>query len=157
MKRLKKGVFPLLIQLLCASAMFAQSSNSNLLGQVQISCGGVSNNNLNVNLNQIITLRVGTKKVINNGAVNEAIHTPPSIQLYPNPVNDIMFVQNDIQGLDNYSIDVYDLTGRLLIVALNKGEKITRVSVSALSPGTYIANIYDINNQIIKNFKFIKL
>lgn len=64
------------------------------------------------------------------------------IVVYPNPTHDMLY----INGIDNQTLRVYDLQGRLLL--LHEG---TEVSVEGLSAGTYLLQIGTQVVRFIKN------
>jgi hypothetical protein len=64
------------------------------------------------------------------------------IIVYPNPTHDMLY----INGIDNQTLRVYDLQGRLLL--LHEG---TEVSVEGLSAGTYLLQIGTQVVRFIKN------
>ena len=64
------------------------------------------------------------------------------IIVYPNPTHDMLY----INGIDNPTLRVYDLQGRLLL--LHEG---TEVSVEGLSAGTYLLQIGTQVVRFIKN------
>jgi hypothetical protein len=82
-------------------------------------------------------------------------------QIYPNPCEDYIIVQNTnnniyIDGIknNNFNFKIYNIYGKLSKEGITKiGEEI---NVSSLSPGIYLFQIYISNTQII-NFKFLKL
>ena len=70
--------------------------------------------------------------------------TNNSINIYPNPVKDNLF----IEGQYDY-VEIFDLFGRLLISSKAK----TEIDVSKLSSGTYVLEI--ISNNIKRSEKII--
>ncbi len=69
--------------------------------------------------------------------------------VYPNPANDIV---NIILGssIIAESINIYDLSGRLLEQININGKKELRVNVSSYSKGTYLMNIHSNNGTLTK-------
>ena len=72
----------------------------------------------------------------------------PNISVYPNPVKDEIFIKSDLQI---EKVEVYSLTGLLLIQKNNVNDKI---SVSSLSKGVYILRVYTEKEVIVR--KIIK-
>jgi hypothetical protein len=78
-----------------------------------------------------------------------------NIRIYPNPVEDVVFVLTDNLNITNGEIQLFDVFGRLL-----KTEKIvdkqTSIGIKSLSAGVYIIQIKE-NNRIIKSSKIVKI
>ncbi len=108
---------------------FNITGNSNLF---QINGIGTINNSITIDPNNWILNQNGT--VTMNQVLNlEAINEPIGMSLFPNPVEDQLTLLNVPQ---NSSYKLYDMFGRIKLSgkAIN-GEVL---SVSALSPGTYL-------------------
>ena len=108
---------------------FNITGNSNLF---QINGIGTINNSITIDPNNWVLNQNGT--VTMNQVLNlEAINEPISMSLFPNPVQDQLTLLNVPQ---NSSYRLYDMFGRMKLSgkAIN-GEAL---SVSALSPGTYL-------------------
>lgn len=60
------------------------------------------------------------------------------IQIYPNPANDALTICNEVGG--EFSIRLYDMTGRILLEEKNISEKIT-INTTDFAPGNYIVQI----------------
>ena len=108
---------------------FNITGNSNLF---QINGIGTINNSITIDPNNWVLNQNGT--VTMNQVLNlEAINEPISMSLFPNPVEDQLTLLNVPQ---NSSYRLYDMFGRMKLSgkAIN-GEAL---SVSALSPGTYL-------------------
>ena len=132
----------------------AQVVDSKQLGQITISPGGISNGKMTANCGQIVNLFAPGSTTT---GINANKQPTSNLQLYPNPSIQIINVQNNDPNLASFSVRVFDINGNLVLVSLNTSEKITRLNTSALSAGTYIAEIYNSNNSVVKNFKFNKL
>lgn len=72
-----------------------------------------------------------------------------SVQVYPNPVNDILTIETDAAS---FSVTLYDMTGRVVMVVVNE----TQLDVSGLNAGIYIADIRDANGVSLYSGKLIK-
>jgi hypothetical protein len=75
------------------------------------------------------------------------------IEIFPNPVNSVVTIQNRSTQLLTHLI-IYDLTGRY-IKKYHLNQNYTNLNVEYLSTGVYILKIYD-NNNIVKTTKLIK-
>jgi len=74
------------------------------------------------------------------------------LQLYPNPVNDVLYVKSEIALDCDWKVEILDLQGRVL-----KKEILTSlksINVSDLKKGMYLCRIYTCDK--IENIKFLK-
>ncbi len=70
------------------------------------------------------------------------------IFIYPNPVNDILYIENSLSS--GTEIQIHDVNGKILLsVRLDKGEK-TEIDVSDLSGGVYFVKAVTLKNTVIK-------
>ena len=76
------------------------------------------------------------------GSAVENVESSNSVVAYPNPTQDILM----IQGIEEQSLRVFDLQGRLL-----KTENGTQVNVSNLAEGTYLLQVGTQVVRFIKN------
>ena len=108
---------------------FNITGNSNLF---QINGIGTINNSITIDPNNWVLNQNGT--VTMNQVLNlEAINEPIGMSLFPNPVEDQLTLLNVPQ---NSSYKLYDMFGRMKLSGKTiQGETL---SVSALSPGTYL-------------------
>lgn len=96
----------------------------------------------NVSVNQAITIQEG------NGILSTSSVQAPQVALYPNPSNNGVFnIANS--SSENLEIEVYDLSGRLIIPVMTIGSSI---DLSGFSKGIYLAKI-----STPTSFKTIKL
>lgn len=73
---------------------------------------------------------------------------PAVMKVYPNPVNDIIYIQNAPEM--SYTVSIYRVTGSLVLTTkMSSGEK--SIDVSYLSSGLYLLNVNGLT------FKFVKL
>ncbi len=73
-----------------------------------------------------------------NTAINE--NNISSIALYPNPANEIVYVNNN-SSESIESIKISDITGRILIELNNQLNNTIAIDISALTPGNYFIEI----------------
>jgi beta-glucanase (GH16 family) len=85
-------------------------------------------------------------RVYQEGGVNveEIFNLNNSIQVFPNPANDKVYVTAKVAPS---SLALYDIFGRLI---LRKVEDTERIDVSSLTPGVYFIEIYSNNEKVIK-------
>jgi len=70
------------------------------------------------------------------GTIAEEVYSSASLQIYPNPTKDDLFIKSALQI---NKIEIYSLTGFLLLTENNFSEKI---SLSALLQGVYLIKVY---------------
>ena len=86
-------------------------------------------------------------------SVNDHSAGEEQVQLFPNPVGNLLFVKMEINTEIEYSI--IDLSGHIVSKSnLKPGKSTYSINVAFLNPGTYIIK-FNIENQIIKS-KFLK-
>lgn len=73
----------------------------------------------------------------NNLGITEVINSR-QLQIYPNPVKDVLNFKMD-KGLNAESIEVYDMSGKLIPMKTTKA--VTSVNVSNLTKGNYILKV----------------
>lgn len=70
------------------------------------------------------------------------------ITIFPNPAENII----NIEPFENYNIEIYNCLGKLILQS-NKSQ----IDISKLKKGFYFLNISDVENNLIKTAKIIKL
>lgn len=83
-------------------------------------------------------------------AIQDVNKTNELVHVYPNPVQDKLFIQ-EIGKLDAY--EIFDLQGRLMLKGSFIKEK--SIDVKALSNGCYFVKLYSLNGNVA-NVKFLK-
>ncbi len=76
-----------------------------------------------------------TEVIVGNVGVEDLISTP--FQLFPNPVNDVLAIQ--WPGIESYSLELYDLTGKLLLS--EKGTASKTIDFERFEKGVYFIQI----------------
>jgi len=74
----------------------------------------------------------------------------PKVNIYPNPVTDVVNIECDIQG----TIIIYDMAGRQVLT--KEFDKKTAVSTAHLSQGVYSVKLISKDLSVITNSKMIK-
>lgn len=92
--------------------------------------------------------------------INEAITAADEINAYPNPVADILNFSYNLKEESNVSIDIYDISGKLVANLMNKteapGKKFAQINTNApgWTSGTYYVRLSvngeSISKQIVK-------
>lgn len=81
-----------------------------------------------------------------------------SLNIFPNPVSEVMSLQTNAQDSDNYDLFIYDQNGHQILnqkINIPSGENISPIDVNNFSSGVYNLIISDGKNQIAK--KILKL
>lgn len=81
-----------------------------------------------------------------------------SLNIFPNPVSEVMTLQTNAQDSDNYDLFIYDQNGRQVLnqkINIPSGENISPININSFSSGVYNLIISDGKNQITK--KMLKL
>ncbi|MEM9991923.1 MAG: S-layer homology domain-containing protein [Bacteroidota bacterium] len=116
--------------------------------------GGIPSNQVAVNPYLVIPGRAsgpddgGSEKQALNGETTASL-TTSKLSLYPNPVNDILYVQSASVS-DNMKIEVYDPSGKTLYLSGNSLDR--GLDVSSLRTGLYTARIVLDGQVIVKRF-----
>lgn len=79
-----------------------------------------------------------------------------SINTYPNPVNNLLYINYNFKAENKYTISIYDIVGKRLIdKELNINQNISSLEISDFKSGIYIWTL-EINDIPVKSEKFIK-
>jgi len=84
---------------------------------------------------------------------------PLDVQVYPNPAKDWVKVSVNNLNINNINIQLMDVSGRLVNSVNISGDGFGEhkmIDVSSISPGMYVLQITDINNNRAKNIRIIK-
>ncbi len=88
-------------------------------------------------------------KVDNHNAIDPVNSRAMAVSIYPNPANDVLYIQSPF----DVNITISDLGGRLIRRVSNA----RALSIKDLHDGMYILNITDIDGNLIKAIKQVKL
>lgn len=72
-----------------------------------------------------------------------------SVQLYPNPTNGQV---NLVTAAEDYSVRIYDLSGREVFMAVNESQ----FDLAYLQPGVYLVDVRDVNGVSLYSGKLVK-
>ncbi len=90
----------------------------------------------------------GMVSAINDKTINEDINT------YPNPINDIGFVEFELKNTDEVSINIYNIIGEKVQSVITQkyaaGKHLAAFNASELSEGTYLLKIHSSSDFITK-------
>gem|GEM_PF-1181337 len=81
-----------------------------------------------------------------DSSIENLLENPKPIQLYPNPVEDVLTIDMEGAARQAYVLNVYDALGRLVLQQGLFGNSIEQFDVSALADGLYYVNIVNLNN-----------
>lgn len=96
---------------------------------------------------------VGKKIPLIGTAIHESRQVKKEVFIYPNPVNDYIYIRSESQGIA-YDVEIFDLSGKLIYSARNTERKI---NVSGLIDGLYILKLSSPVEQISQAHRFIKM
>lgn len=162
-----KGKLFLYIIVLVSLQVQAQSISRQVIGS---SGKSISNNDytLNFTVGESIVGKIQNGEVIHQGfwgAIFEdstlSIETPlvdaSQINVFPNPVIDIIQINYKQQDANNYAAQLFDINGKQ-VFNLNKNtqNQTTTINIQNLSKGMYLLRVTDKSSNYIKTFKIIK-
>ncbi|MBS4039333.1 MAG: PKD domain-containing protein [Flavobacteriales bacterium] len=88
------------------------------------------------------------------GAEKSVLQNKPiELLLYPNPAQDILYVQADNSY---HKLTVYDLQGKLLINHFSNQQTLQSLDVSKLASGVYVVVVSQADGMVTHQYKFIK-
>jgi len=96
-----------------------------------------------------ITDKISVYTVESTTATKDVTEAEASVQIFPNPVNDLMTIQSKE---DIVSLDIYNASGKLM---LSEKENLTQIHVRDLTEGIYIMKMRMVSGQYIAK-RFVK-
>jgi len=78
----------------------------------------------------------------------------PSVTSYPNPVDDVLFVNTSNSNTTD-AVFVYDMLGNMLLQDSPSANGFFAIDVCSLSSGLYLVKVYQ-KGVVVKTIKFIK-
>jgi hypothetical protein len=78
----------------------------------------------------------------------------PSVTSYPNPVDDVLFVNTSNSNTTD-AVFVYDMLGNMLLQDSQSANGFFAIDVSSLSRGLYLVKLYQ-KGVVVKTIKCIK-
>lgn len=85
---------------------------------------------------------------------NIPIQEQPNWKIYPNPTINQLNIQLFENQIDNVSIELYDMMGKLRMTIQNAREDHIQLDMSPLAPGIYLLKVA--NDQNIHSYKIVK-
>lgn len=105
----------------------------------------------NIVYNENVSLRTLVTGIVPEKALS-------TVNLFPNPVNDVLNIQYSGNSLNEMQIEIFDVTGKSILVQkfynVESGQQIS-LNVNSLRKGIYLCKIHS-DKQIIRIEKFIK-
>ncbi|MCH7658771.1 MAG: T9SS type A sorting domain-containing protein [Bacteroidetes bacterium] len=84
-----------------------------------------------------------------------------AVSVYPNPVEDDLILEINVEEVNNFTVEVYTFTGVSLYIRqlpqLTKGINYFTINFSGFSRGIYLVHIYSPEKEISRLFKIEKL
>lgn len=102
----------------------------------------------------IIISGAGGQMPSTEGSVSVASVALETLSVYPNPVNDVLIIQGDLNNLNNGTVDVFDVTGKNVLKSKIVDSQSMSINVSNLKQGMYILTIT--KDGAKQNYKFLK-
>lgn len=86
----------------------------------------------------------------------EEYETENGLYLFPNPTNNFCNVisKDNSPDMNNATIDVYDLTGKVIVCPIQKSQNTIQLDLQSLTPGLYVVKVVD--KGLISVYKVIK-
>jgi len=162
-----KKITIFLIAFLCVWKLDAQN-----LDRIAISSGGMSTDVVNYVIGEVfnftmasggnITIETGTLgSTVNTGGLHngtkiEEVAELKKVACYPNPAIDAIYFTINDKSQTSLFVNVFDITGKLLISETTQNMDIMKLDLQPVSQGTYIATISNSKNEVLGSFKFVK-
>ncbi|PLX10156.1 MAG: hypothetical protein C0597_17260 [Marinilabiliales bacterium] len=142
-----------------SSYVIASAGESNEAGGINISwtLGEIAIETLEDNANTLVLTQGFQQGYFEITSVGEPLSNNFSLNIYPNPASDFVWVDLDSKEIVNAVIELYDLEGRLLYNdQFNVLEGPNKVSLQDLNASQYIIRVVDSSGNILQTFKLIK-
>ncbi len=158
-----------IILLFCCTLIFSQSIQRSTSFSSSGSYANIGSLQLQSNIGELmITTYSGTQNMLSQGFVqpDQLILTLSDnntntieAKVFPNPVINRLFIE--INTVDNYTIEVYDVLGKKQIIDVAMGQSGSKqnfeLNFEAINSGIYFVRITSLHNQLNKIFKIYKI
>jgi len=148
------------------------STKAQNLDRIAISSGGMSTNEVNYVIGETFNFTMASKgnivietgtlaSTINTGGDNnylkiEQVTELTKVACYPNPATDAIYFTIGDKSQTDLFVNVFDITGKLLISETTKNMDIMKLNLQAISQGSYFSTISNSNGEVLGAFKFVK-
>jgi hypothetical protein len=82
-----------------------------------------------------------------------------SIQVYPNPVSDVLHLKFSLENPNNFAVEVLDMTGKKMLIrtltGISDGDE-TELDMSGLAQGIYFVSIRSEDNNVSQTVRIQK-
>jgi len=159
----------LFISLFCLLVFKTFSQN---LDRISISSGGMSTDQVNYVIGETFnfTMASGGNVTIETGTLGsteetgglqntvkiEQVTEIKKTACYPNPATDAIYFTINEKSQTSLFVNVYDITGKLLISETTQNMDIMKLNLQSISQGSYFSTISNSKGEILGAFKFIK-
>jgi len=89
-------------------------------------------------------------------STQDFLNSELSVRIYPNPANDIFYVQLQNNVNEDLNMDIFNICG-VKIQSKQLKSDIEQIDISNLAAGCYLVRIYNSNNSNIQSFKLYKI
>ncbi len=79
-----------------------------------------------------------------------------NVSIYPNPASDFLYVKQNSTHHKKYQVAIFNTSGQMVLRTSISREE-SQIPISHLPKGTYILNLEQPEDRILKAFKFIKI
>ncbi len=160
------------IFLISTLILFGFSAFSQNLDRISISSGGSATDVVNYVIGETfnfsmasggyITVETGTLGSTENtgGLQNtvsiEQVAIIKKIACYPNPTTDAIYFAINDKNQNSLIVNVFDLTGKLLLSSKTENMDIMKLDLQSISQGSYISTVSNSKGEVLGSFQFIK-
>ena len=106
-----------------------------------------------------LTIEVGTSSVTTGIMQAESVQSAATVQLFPNPVHDVLNLSVESRINSVSMLNIYDATGRRLLtknIELSAGKQQIQISTDELPGGIYILQMEDAAGTVLQHYRFVK-
>ena len=142
-----------------SSYVIASAGESNEAGGLNISwtLGEIAIETLEDNGNTLILTQGFQQGYFEITSVGEPLSNNFSLNIYPNPAGEFVWVDLDSEEILNAVLELYDLEGRMVYQnKLNVMEGANKVNLQDLNASQYILRVVDTSGNVLQTFKLIK-
>ncbi|MEQ8625845.1 MAG: T9SS type A sorting domain-containing protein [Vicingaceae bacterium] len=109
---------------------------------------------------EVINAKEYTLEELNSVGISENANSNASLNIYPNPSNNIANVSIDLKESNNVQLDVMDITGKVIssdnLGVMAKGNQLIRLNVADFANGFYFMNLRVGDEMITRKFTVAK-
>lgn len=72
-----------------------------------------------------------------------------TFSMYPNPANDLLFIQTENSEINSLILEIKDLSGKVVLVS-EINEEVSEIDIHNIAPGIYITSLYNQNVNFVQ-------